>query len=326
MKLSLEKILPIVLCLLFPVLNYITSHEYIESGQIKTDTILRWTVISVMLYLLWHVLYFINNKAETYKWLKIVLGCAIFLIVAYNVFSLFPFFRNRPVKWLFVYKSFIAIVPFTIIQYALRTNRRVVRLELEKEQVQTENYRVQLEALRSKVDPHFLFNSLNTLRAMVQSNHAQSEEFILNLADFYRQTLKYNENTTLTLSEELKVMEAFLFLMKSRNETGVQMKLMIDDVFKNMFLPTLSLQLLAENCFKHNVMSSKTPLLINVYTSADGYINVENNINPKIEIKEPSGYGLENLKKRYDLLGIDNGICIVQTETSFCVKLKLITL
>lgn len=325
MKLPLEKILPIVLCLLFPVLNYITSHEYIKSGQINTDTILRWTVISVMLYLLWHVLYFINAKAETYTWLKIVIGCAIFLIVAYNIFSLFPFFRNRPVKWLFVYKSFIAIIPFTIIQYALRTNRRVVRLQLEKEQVQTENYRVQLEALRSKVDPHFLFNSLNTLRAMVQSNHPQSEEFILNLADFYRQTLNYNENTTLSLAEELKVLEAFLFLMKSRNGAGVQMQICIDDAFKSRLLPTLSLQLLAENCFKHNAMSSKMPLLLNVYTSADGYINVTNTLNPKIECKEPSGYGLENLKKRYDLLGIDNGLCIVHTETAFCVKLKLIT-
>ncbi|AWH86355.1 hypothetical protein HYN59_15110 [Flavobacterium album] len=94
MKLPLEKILPIVLCLLFPVLNYITSHEYIESANINIDTILRWTVISVMLYLLWHLLYFINTKAQTYKWLKIVLGCAIFFIVIYNIFSFFPFLET----------------------------------------------------------------------------------------------------------------------------------------------------------------------------------------------------------------------------------------
>ena len=324
MKWSLENILPIILCLVFPILNYITSHEFLESKGVNIDTVLRWTIISVMLYILWHIMYFFNTKVKKYRLPKMILACAVFFTITYNIFTLFPFFINRPVKWMFIYKSFLAILPFSLIQYALRATKKVTKLELEKEQVQTENYRVQLEALRSKVDPHFLFNSLNTLKSMIHSRHPQSEEFVMNLADFYRQNLKYEENTTLPLSEELKVLEAFLFLMKSRNESGVQVQLEIAESVRTKLLPTLSLQLLAENCFKHNAMSSKTPLVIKIYTTSDGYINVSNNINPKIENKEPSGYGLENLKKRYELLGVVDGIIIEQDTESFCVKLKLI--
>ena len=321
MKWPLEKIIPIVICILFPVLNYVISHDLIPTDL--DIMLVRWLAVSAMLYLLWHVLFYINTKSQQYRWLKIVIAGCIFVVIIYNLYLLSPLFKSRPVRWPFVYKSFLAVVPFTIIQYALLANRKVSRMKLEHEKMQTENYKVQLESLRSKVDPHFLFNSLNTLRGMVRAGHPSSEEFILSMADFYRQSLKYDEKTTLPVSEELKMLESFLFLMKSRNESSVRLEIDIPDHVKDEQLPTLSLQILVENCFKHNAMSSKNPLLISVY-SYFGYIVVENNKNEKLDSEESAGYGLENLRRRYELLGISDGVITEDSDDIFKVRLKLI--
>ncbi|MEL7063062.1 MAG: histidine kinase, partial [Bacteroidota bacterium] len=102
------------------------------------------------------------------------------------------------------------MILFLGIQYVLHSQRKSSRLFLEKERLQTENYKSQLQVLQAKIDPHFLFNSLNTLRSMVRQSHENSEQFILSLSDFYRQTLTYNENTQLQLSEELAVLESYI--------------------------------------------------------------------------------------------------------------------
>ncbi|WP_449399567.1 sensor histidine kinase [Chryseobacterium wanjuense] len=189
--------------------------------------------------------------------------------------------------------------------------------------MQTENYKVQLEALRTKADPHFLFNSLNTLRTMVRHRDPKSEQFILSLSDFYRQTLRYNESTLIKLIDEVKVLESYLFLMKNRNEEAIQISIHIAEELYEYQIPTLALQTVVENCFKHNMMTSKMPLNIDIQSVAN-YIEIKNNVQPRITNSSSSGYGLENLKKRYELLNIENGMDIESTDDYFLVKLKLI--
>lgn len=277
----------------------------------------------MMLYLLWVLLDYISKKAETYRFLKSIIAATALLIVVYNIFLLTPLFENKNLKWMFVVRYFIAIIPFLIIQYAFRANKKVAQLELEKQQIQTENYKVQLEALRTKADPHFLFNSLNTLRTMVRHRDPKSEQFILSLSDFYRQTLRYNESTLIKLIDEVKVLESYLFLMKNRNEEAVQISIQIAEELYEHQIPTLALQTVIENCFKHNMMTSKIPLYIEI-KSVDNYIEIKNNVQPRITNSSSSGYGLENLKKRYELLNIDNGVDIESTDKHFLIRLKLI--
>ena len=93
---------------------------------------------------------------------------------------------------------------------------------------------------------------------MVRQQHTNSEQFVMSLSQFYRQTLKHNEDTTLPLSEEIDVLESYLFLMKSRHGDAVFVSLQIDPALFSLHLPTLALQAVAENCFKHNSMTSKT--------------------------------------------------------------------
>ncbi|MDP9955483.1 sensor histidine kinase YesM [Epilithonimonas hungarica] len=323
MKLPIEKILPIALCIVFPALNAITTRGIINITDVDSLILFRWVAVSTMLYLLWILLDYISKKAETYRFLKSIIAATALLIVVYNIFLLTPLFQNKNLKWMFVVRYFIAIIPFLIIQYAFRANKKVAQLELEKQQIQTENYKVQLEALRTKADPHFLFNSLNTLRTMVRHQDPKSEQFILSLSDFYRQTLRYNESTLINLIDEVKVLESYLFLMKNRNEEAIQISIHIAEELYKQQIPTLALQTVVENCFKHNMMTSKMPLNIDI-KSIDNYIEVKNSVQPRISNSSSSGYGLENLKKRYELLNIENGVDIESTDDYFLVRLKLI--
>lgn len=324
MKIPIERILPIILCLAFPALNVITARGIIEIDEVTGLMLVRWAAVSALLYILWHLLAFVTNKAEKHKWLWALIAATVLLIIVYNIFLLTPIFQKKEIKWMFVVRYFIAIVPFLVIQYAFRANKKVAQLELEKQQIQTENYKVQLEALRTKADPHFLFNSLNTLRTMVRHQDPKSEQFILSLSDFYRQTLKYNETTFIKLFDEINVLESYLFLMKNRNEDAVQIYIDIPEVLKEHQIPTLALQTVVENCFKHNMMTSKQPLHIQIKGLPDYRIEVSNNIQEKLTQKTATGYGLESLKKRYTLMGINEGVEVLKSENNYKVRLKLV--
>jgi LytS/YehU family sensor histidine kinase len=272
-----------------------------------------------MLWQLWGI-----NK-PIYRAILFVLSVAACVGISHTLFLLFSnndggtVFRAQSTARLVV-----ASIIFLIIQYALKTQENISRLLIEKEQIQKENYRVQLKALRKTVDPHFLFNSLNTLRSMVRQQHENAETFVMSLSDFYRQVLKYNENQSLSLKEELTVLESYLFLMKSRNEKAVSLTINVDEAFHGLHLPSLALQVVVENCFKHNAMTAKMPLRIEVNSTEEGYIQVTNNLQPKIEEDTSSGFGLDNLRKRYELMGASEGVIVNKCKTHFKVLLRLL--
>lgn len=321
MKLNIEKILPIALALFLPGLNLFSNLNLQDNSSFGFYQ--KWLYASIVLYVLWHILERVSRTEGKYKIRNTALSVIASVSVIYLLFMLGLFKANNDIKWMFIIKIISASVLFLIIQYALKASKNLMQLRLEKEQIQTENYKVQLESLRAKIDPHFLFNSLNTLRSMVRQQDINSEQFILSLSDFYRQTLKYNESTTIKLSEEVKVLESYLFLMKNRNKEAVQVSIDIAEEHYEHQIITLALQTVVENCFKHNMMTSKQPLKIQIKSLPDYRIEISNNIQEKLSTPTTSGYGLENLKKRYELLGINNGVEVKQNEQEFIVKLKL---
>ena len=322
LRVKIHTILPIVLSLVLPGLSiYSNTHLVFPS---KLDMYFTWFISSAFLYLLWQVLWSIWDIKSKYRNLWFLLVLLSFTLLMPGTLYLILFRTFEGMRWIlmirFLFVSFLMI----LIQYALKTQHNVSRLLLEKEQAQTENYKAQLKALQLQINPHFLFNSLNTLRSMVRQQHTNSEKFILSLSDFYRQTLRYNEDSTLQLSEELTVLESYLFLMKSRNEKAVFVNIRIDESVKYFHIPTLALQLVVENCFKHNSMTSKNPLKIEIVNTDDYYIMVTNNIQPRIGNGDSSGYGLDLLKKRYELMNVPKGVLIEQTSDHFSIKLKLV--
>lgn len=317
MKIKIDDLVPIILVLLLPALRFYSSNEMISS--IDYSVVGAWFFSSLALYCLWYFLWQLwefnqGNK----KWYALILfGITITLIVLNN--KLFDVNTDSA-----IIRVLIPFIFFLTIQYALKSQRKVSKLLLEKEQLQTENYKAQLKILRTQVDPHFLFNSLNTLRSMIRQQHSGTEHFVLSLSDFYRQTLRHNENSTIPLFEELKVLQSYLYLMKSRNENAVQIKLNIDESLLKHQIPSMALQTVVENCFKHNSMTSKNPLLIDITSTEDFYIRICNNIQAKIGDNKSTGMGLEALRKRYELMNIEHGLNFKHTPERFCIQLKLL--
>lgn len=318
MKLKINHILPIAFSILLPIIGFYSRPDHIP---IRRHGILaNWISSTIVLYILWHLLLYLSKIKFYYKKLLLLL---LFFVTAIIVGE-YVFGFNMEVKAAILARLSFASSLILTIQYALKSQKDIANLQLEKEQIQTENYKAQLNVLQTKIDPHFLFNSLNTLRSMVRQGHENSEKFIINLSDIYRQTLQHSENTTIQLSEELELLESYLFLMKSRNEKAIAVSITIDESLNSYQLPSLALQTVVENCFKHNSMTSKMPLHIEISHTAEEYILVKNNLQPKIGEQKSSGYGLEFLKKRYELLNISKGILIKPTPNHFSVLVKLI--
>lgn len=315
---SKNNIRAISISLLLPIWNIFTN-----TMPTHID-FLNWLTISFILYCLWQAIYLSSRNEEKKKWLKELVSSVLVIVFGYFIFVVVLLHDIETFRWIFIFKLFMVTILFRIIQFGIRASDDRSRLQMEKQQMLAENYRVQLQELRTKVDPHFLFNSLNTLRIMVRNGNIESEKFIMSLSDFYRQTLKYNESSVVTIAEEMDVLNSYLFLMQARNKGAVYVKSDLPKTIMNDKVPTLSMQILIENCFKHNRMSESSPLKIDVYQD-DNYICVRNNIQPKMTQSQHSGFGLSNIHKRYDLLGYtDNSVIINKTEKHFEVKLKLI--
>lgn len=322
MKQKISHILPIAIAALLPGLNFFASTEFtITASHVAR----RWIFSSLTIYLLWYLFHFISlYVSRKYQWVLFVLGIALVTGLLYRVFLLPSVGFHHIAITPFLFKVLSAAILILIIQYALTASTSIGRLQIEKEQLLAEKYKVQLQELRTRVDPHFLFNTLNTLRTMIRKAHPESERFVMNLSGFYRQTLKYNESYTVLLKDELDVLQSYLFLMQTRNEGAIVTDITIDEQWMKFSLPTMSLQVVTENCFKHNRLSATEPLWVSIFTTSDGCIVVRNALLPKLTLVEKSGYGLNNVSRIYELLGIADGLTAYQAADYFEVKLKLI--
>ena len=195
----------------------------------------------------------------------------------------------------------------------------------EKEELQRENIKSQLEGLKSKVNPHFLFNSLNTLSYLIPEDAEKSVKFVQKLSKVYRYILEMSDEKLIPLQKELDFLNAYIFLLKERFEDNLQVVMDIPKKRLNDKIIPLSLQILFENAIKHNVISSSKPLVIKVLINEEGKLIVENNLQKKKQIKDSTKFGLENIKNRYRFFS-NEAVDVIATSTSFIVSLPLIRL
>ena len=324
MKQKTHILLPIAVSIFLPLLGLLTQNFSVEADFLSTQFYGLWIQISLMFYALWHLLEKGPNLFPNKKAWSILTTVLLWCLLVYVAIEAIDIFSSKMMKINGVLRIIIVSAIFLTIQYALRTQSNFTKLALEKKQIEAENYKTQLQSLRSKVDPHFLFNSLNTLRIMIRNQQKEAEKFVMSLSEFYRQTLQYNENSTIELAKEMEVLEAYLYLMQNRNQAALTIHTQIETNLYHRFIPTLALQIVVENCFKHNTITTAKPLRISIKSMENDYIAIRNNIQPKLTQKKSSGHGLENIRQRYKLLGIDKGVEIQQTDDFFEVKLKLI--
>ena len=192
----------------------------------------------------------------------------------------------------------------------------------ETETLKRENLNAQLDALRTQVNPHFLFNNLNTLVSLIPENPGQATDFVQQMSKLYRHILEVKDEKSILLKEELDVLKAYAFLLQTRFGSNLQVKIDVPEEKLSKRIVPLSLQLLMENAIKHNIVSSTKPLHIHIF-SENGSLVVDNNLQIKKQISESTGIGLDNIRNRYKLLG-DKEVKVTETDTNFTVSIPLI--
>lgn len=197
----------------------------------------------------------------------------------------------------------------------------VMKIQREAARLQSENDTAQYMALQNQLNPHFLFNSLNTLIAEIEYDPKNAISFTRNLSDVYRYVLQCQDKRLITLKSELDFMKAYIFLHKVRLGDFITVNMSIADDDLEIEIPPLTLQLLVENIIKHNKISSSYPMTISIFIK-DGYINVTNTLNLKKKV-EISGTGLHNLSNRCRLT-IGKEIITEATNSIFDVKIPIL--
>lgn len=231
-------------------------------------------------------------------------------------------FRIRRPFWQRSWFYLLCILALVSLGYwFIRT--REMRLQHEA-QLEQENIRFQFETLRNQVNPHFLFNSFNTLNSIIEDNPTTAVHYVNRLSDFFRNILAYRDTSIITLSEELDLMENYVFLLSERYGDNLSVHLNIPEDLLHHLIPPLTLQMLIENAIKHNVISQKKPLQIEVSVEEDQFLLVQNQIQKKRSPSPSTGLGLENIQKRYQLLGAGD-IQISTTDDVFQVSVPLIS-
>lgn len=215
-------------------------------------------------------------------------------------------------------------------QDSARYQQQLLRSEQEREKLRVANLQSQLDVLKSQVNPHFLFNALNSLSSLISEDPRQAELFVDKLSGVYRYVLRANrpegaghEQHLTTLAAELHFMDAYYHLLKTRFGDGLTLTVTVDQAHLAGLLPPLTLQLLVENAVKHNVVSPKRPLSITIGTDAQGWLVVQNNRQHKASRALSNGVGLSNIMAKYQMLSLPPPI-VDATEQQFTVRLPLL--
>ncbi|REC55819.1 histidine kinase [Chryseobacterium piscium] len=194
--------------------------------------------------------------------------------------------------------------------------------EVVEQKLIAKSANAQFESLKNQLDPHFLFNSLNVLSSLIDENPNQAQKFTASMSKIYRYVLEQKDKELVTVEEEIEFAKTYCELLKTRFENSVDFEFNVEKEDLRKFVVPLSLQLLLENCIKHNFATSSKPLLIKVF-SENKTLCIENNLQARELIKESAGIGLANIVQRYALLTKEN-VFIEKSEDYFKVKLPIL--
>ena len=273
----------------------------------------------------------INWEHEIKKFIWLLITIAIALpIAAHYLFNLvvFPLIHGHPCAinsreniifliisvtiTLLVNSIFAAVGFFSFWRTSIK----------EQEELKREGLSAEFETLKSQINPHFLFNSLNTLTSLIEENPKTATDFVQKLASVYRYVLTQKDKELVTLKDELQFVESYIYLNQIRFGKNLQTIVNIDASYLDKKIVTLSLQMLIENAIKHNVISSLKPLTIEIGIENDK-VFLSNNLQRKQVMNESNGIGLNNIVHRYSLLS-QSVVEIMDNDIIFKVSLPLL--
>ncbi|MFN4315555.1 MAG: sensor histidine kinase [Chitinophagaceae bacterium] len=228
---------------------------------------------------------------------------------------------NPPI-YRFVLACVAAVILFTLVYEILFLSKE---RELDTQivhQLDRERSQAELQALANELDPHFIFNSLNTLNHLIRTAPTEALNFNYKLASVYKYFLLSKNKELISLQEEMDFLNSYFYLLKIRFEEKLHLETSLNGHAAEVLLPPCSLQILLENAIKHNEFSETDPLTIQISLQSD-HLKVSNRIRPKMYAVNSTGIGLKNLGSRYRLL-INRSITVENSRDRFTVKLPLI--
>lgn len=193
---------------------------------------------------------------------------------------------------------------------------------LEAEELKRQNLVAQYESLKNLINPHFLFNSLNTLIGLINDDKKVAVQYGEYFAKVYRYLLDHRDDKAIPLREEINIIKKFIFLFKARHGDSFQVHINVDKEVMNLSVPPLTMQMLMENAIKHNIISKEMPLRIEIFNEAKNLV-VKNNLQKRNLGDKSTQIGLTTLKKRYQFI-TKREVLINETKENFIVVIPLI--
>jgi len=282
--------------------RFILKKSNIELHPIKTYTILLG---SIFLFIT------IDVVVVNALWYKFTMGVTFAQVFSSNgiiISSIITIFIGLTIFFIILSKNFMS---------------RLLEAEKKIQVAKHEADKSKFETLKAQINPHFLFNSLNSLSSLIHIDVAKADEFTNKLSSIYRYVLDNQDDELVSLKEEVDFIKKYASLQSIRFDDNFLLEIKDVKDYQHMMIIPLSLQLVLENVFKHNIISKKNRITISICVS-DNYVVVKNNKNIKKNVGVSHNAGLSNITTRYALI-CDRQCIIENTETEFIVKLPLVS-
>jgi two-component system LytT family sensor kinase len=319
-----------------PLISYwVVGDRYLAHlDTFLSATLLNLTIASLCLFTLDQLTQWViqryPNLGQTWQrvWrllLVFVLVTPFFIlggIFIYESFHLFGYHHNPSATGQILLLNLVANLVSVGIDECVYSLNKWRENTLEKEQLKKVYLQSQYESLKSQVNPHFLFNSLNSLSSLIADEPERAEEFVDEMSKVYRYLLQTNEDELTTLETEMRFIQSYFHLLKTRYGAGIRLEIVIAEPFLAYQLPPLTLQMLVENAVKHNVIHANKPLLIEIKTTKVGRLVVRNNLQRKTGRVASNQVGLSNILAKYRLLAQSDPI-VTSDNSYFTVALPL---
>jgi len=321
-----------ILALLILVFNYSSSTESLEAFLITFG----WALAICYTQWIGHTFFF-DLLDKKFSWQEQAKKRAIYGALAIIIYAVFAYLvvsaimawivygslPENPLRWGIKNSYFAVFVSFaiSIVFLAIGFFKSWKNSLLETERFKAEMLRYKYESLQNQINPHFLFNSFNVLSDLVYEDQKKAVNFIKQMSQLFRYVLDSRDKELVPVADELEFISSYAFLLQSRFEDKLSFDILLDAKADEMMVP-MTLQLLVENCVKHNEISAIKPLSIRIYRN-DTTIHVENNLQLKMVGDVSTGTGLGNMVQQYSFF-TDRQIIIHETDKVFEVEVPII--
>lgn len=323
----------IVITIIYTITIIFNSIDYYKEGNELIEYLVDFPVSVItsicvfLLFMYWLIPNFLINKTRYIPF--VILGLIIlsfFGVIDYvaafwsgnGEWNKFPKWYNLLIKGVYKSSDNVGLI-FGIILTKKFYQGQAQLFNVQKQQKENE-----LKLLRSQIDPHFLFNNLNTLDALIDSDTEKAKEYINRLSLIYRYLIRTKDAEVMELSNEIEFAENYIFLIQTRFGTDYDFQIKRNAILTDKFIPTGALLVLLENVVKHNKVNTKKYITTSIEIGED-WLTVINAKSNNSSDHESFGTGLKNLRTRYKLLS-DTNINIIDSEDEFEVTIPIIRL